>query len=173
MIEKLVKEFEKIRASLAKSKKLIVADIDKIDEKYRTLAQEEKKSLTENLAILNEQLKYYDKMLTGQTVVEETSEESTKEEQEAVIEDTIFPENNEPEEEKVKEDTPAVEEKTEEVAEEPESEDKGMTQEEIVKTLEDAGFVNIDTVVKEENEEDAPAQLNIDENDWPIPDDWK
>ena len=45
--DKLAKEFEKIRASLAKSKKLILADIDKIDEKYRRLAQEEKKSLTE------------------------------------------------------------------------------------------------------------------------------
>ena len=50
MIEKLVKEFEKIYASLGKSKKLILADIDKIDEKYHKLAQEEKKNLTESLA---------------------------------------------------------------------------------------------------------------------------
>ena len=66
MVDKLVKEFEKIRVSLNKSKKLILADIDKIDEKYRKLAQEEKKSLTESLSILNDQLKYYDKMLEGQ-----------------------------------------------------------------------------------------------------------
>ena len=65
MIEKLVKEFEKIYASLGKSKKLILADIDKIDEKYRKLAQEEKKSLTDNLTVLNEQMKYYATMLGG------------------------------------------------------------------------------------------------------------
>lgn len=99
MIEKLVKEFEKIRVSLAKSKKLILADIDKIDEKYRRLAQEEKKSLTESLGILNEQLKYYDNMLSGAPVnAEDTSAEEQKSEEEPKIQDTIFPENNEPEE---------------------------------------------------------------------------
>lgn len=189
MIEKLVKEFEKIRASLTKSKKLIVADIDKIDEKYRRLAQEEKKSLTESLSILNEQLKYYDKMLGGEPVQEESDEENRedsvqsepetnlpepKEEKEAVIEDTIFPENNEPEQ---------VEEKIEE------PEKKGMTQEEIVAGLESAGFVNIDTVVENTEElgewpddENKPAEkkevevskFEIDDNGWPeLPDDWK
>ena len=134
MIEKLAKEFEKIRASLAKSKKLIVADIDKIDEKYRRLAQEEKKSLTENLAILNEQLKYYDKMLGDERVQEEFDTEEhedfehqepatdlpePKEEEEKPIEDTIFPENNEPEHEPMKEEKveEVVEEKAEPVAE--------------------------------------------------------
>lgn len=99
MTEKLAKEFEKIRASLSKSKKLILADIDKIDEKYRRLAQEEKKSLTESLGILNEQLKYYDNMLGGVTEnAEDTSVEEQKPEEEPTIQDTIFPENNEPEE---------------------------------------------------------------------------
>lgn len=99
MTEKLAKEFEKIRASLSKSKKLILADIDKIDEKYRRLAQEEKKNLTENLGILNEQLKYYDNMLGGVSEnTEDTSVEEQKPEEEPTIQDTIFPENNEPEE---------------------------------------------------------------------------
>lgn len=189
MIDKLVKEFEKIRVSLAKSKKLILADIDKIDEKYRKLAQEEKKSLTESLAVLNEQLKYYDKMLDGKPVVEETSEESVDDdtvedapkEEEKAIEDTIFPENNEPEE------TSAEEEK------------KGMTVEEVVSVLEDAGIVNIDTVAEEPKEEpvgsvevsndgwfgenvDDSAKSNeqepipvieTDANGWPMPADWK
>ena len=104
MIEKLVKEFEKIRASLEKSKKLIVADIDKIDEKYRRLAQEEKKSLTENLSVLNEQLKYYDKMLGSNA-------EDAPVEDESVIQDTIFPENNEDDSDKVCE-LPVIEEET-------------------------------------------------------------
>ena len=201
MIEKLAKEFEKIRASLTRSKKLIVADIDKIDEKYRKLAQEEKKNLTENLAVLNEQLKYYDKMLKGEPTVEETDEEPANEEQEAVIQDTIFPENNEPEEEEKKEekeeekpvDLDAEEDAeweqriqsgeikevesgddvsvdNQEPAENAEPEKKGLTKEEIVEKLENAGFVNIDEVA---NQEEAPAQIDVDENDWPIPEDWK
>ena len=98
--EKLAKEFEKIRTSLAKSKKLILADIDKIDEKYRRLAQEEKKSLTESLGILNDQLKYYDNMLgdVSETVEEAPVGEQNTEE-EPKIQDTIFPENNEKEQE--------------------------------------------------------------------------
>lgn len=108
MTDKLVKEFEKIRASLGKSKKLILADIDKIDEKYRKLAQEEKKSLTESLGILNEQLKYYDTLLgdkadaNGEDAVEAV--EDAVEEPE--ITDTIFPENNE---EEVKNETETAE----------------------------------------------------------------
>lgn len=189
MIDKLVKEFEKIRASLAKSKKLILVDIDKIDEKYRKLAQEEKKSLTESLAILNEQLKYYDKMLDGKPVVEETSEESVDadtmedapKEEEKAIEDTIFPENNEPEETSVDE------------------EKKGMIVEEVVSVLEDAGIKNIDTVAEEpkeelaesvevtndgwfgentddsakNNEEEPIPVIETDANGWPMPADWK
>ena len=109
MTEKLAKEFEKIRASLSKSKKLILADIDKIDEKYRRLAQEEKKSLTENLGILNEQLKYYDNMLGGVSEnAEDISAEEQKLEEEPTIQDTIFPENNESEELEKKEEVKEV-----------------------------------------------------------------
>lgn len=116
--DKLAKEFEKIRASLAKSKKLILADIDKIDEKYRRLAQEEKKSLTESLGILNEQLKYYDNMLGGVAEnTEEVSVEEQKPEEEPKIQDTIFPENNEPEEQEEVKETKAVDLDAEEDAE--------------------------------------------------------
>ena len=156
MTEKLVKEFEKIRTSLAKSKKLVLSDIDKIDEKYRKLAQEEKKSLTESLAVLNEQLKYYDKMLNGVPIVEDASdenaeteqvEETPEEEKEAVIEDTIFPENNEPEvKEETKEEKPADPDAGEEWPE--------------------------PTEAKIVDEEPVPA-ITTDDNDWPIPEDWK
>lgn len=177
MIEKLEKEFQKIRASLTKSKKLIVADIDKIDEKYRKLAQEEKRSLTESLAVLNEQLKYYDKMLNGEPIADEnvdadaTEETPEVEEKEAVIEDTIFPENNESEEGEKQEEKSADSDTEENTgAEETEPEKEGLTKEEIVEKLESAGFVNIDEVV---NQEEAPAQIDVDANGWPIPDDWK
>ena len=109
MTEKLIKEFEKIRASLTKSKKLILADIDKIDEKYRRLAQEEKKHLTDNLSVLNEQLKFYDSMCSSPSeylpseAADDAPVEEPKEEVEEKIQDTIFPENNVPDEEDKKE----------------------------------------------------------------------
>ena len=171
MTEKLAKEFEKIRASLSKSKKLILADIDKIDEKYRRLAQEEKKTLTENLGILNEQLKYYDNMLGGTSEnTEDTSVEDQKPEEEPKIQDTIFPENNEPEEQEEANETKAVDLDAEEDAEweqkiqsgeikkvntdavvtedapQPERKKKGLTKEDIVERLEAAGIKNIETV---------------------------
>jgi len=109
MTEKLVKEFEKIRASLAKSKKIILADMEKIDEKYRRLAQEEKKNLTESLTVLNEQLKFYDSKVAKPVVSaddpveepEEEVEEEVTEEEEDTVTDTLFPENNEENEEDV------------------------------------------------------------------------
>ena len=106
MTEKLAKEFEKIRASLTKSKKIILSDMEKIDEKYRRLAQEEKKNLTESLAILNEQLKFYDSKVAKPVVPAddpvdepEEEEEETAEEEEETVTDTLFPENNEENEE--------------------------------------------------------------------------
>jgi len=158
MTEKLAKEFEKIRASLFKSKKLILADIDKIDEKYRRLAQEEKKNLTENLGILNEQLKYYDNMLGGVSEnTEDISVEEQKPEEEPKIQDTIFPENNEPE---TKEETaePAIED-----APQPEKKESGMTKEDIVAGLEAAGFVNIETIAKETKEESKEGNVAVED----------
>ncbi len=188
MIEKLVKEFEKIRTSLAKSKKLIIADIDKIDEKYRKLAQEEKKSLTESLAVLNEQLKYYDKMLSDEPIVEdivdESPEEALKAEEEPVIQDTIFPENNEPE----VESTPTAEKDEKPVFETtyPENDNANEVKEETKTTEEpvpsDGSTTADDSNVEwpepasddnEKKEEEAVPVITTDDNDWPIPEDWK
>lgn len=180
MVDKLVKEFEKIRVSLNKSKKLILADIDKIDEKYRKLAQEEKKSLTESLSILNDQLKYYDKMLEGQTedVAEDSSADETEtevvdnmpSEEEAVV-DTVYPENNIQEEVddvfEQKEDAPA-EDGFKEVTE---------------STWEEAFGDNM--AIDEPSEETAEVQDEVAEEaaanqdtsdineEWPMPEEWK
>lgn len=178
MTEKLVKEFEKIRTSLAKSKKLVLSDIDKIDEKYRKLAQEEKKSLTESLAVLNEQLKYYDKMLNGEPIVEEASdenaeteqaEEAPKEEKEAIIEDTIFPENNEPEE--TKEEKP-VDLDAEEDAEWDEKIQSGEIKE-VKSDIKDTFEGWPESVDEKKQEEEPVPVITTDDNDWPIPEDWK
>lgn len=186
MIEKLVKEFEKIYASLGKSKKLILADIDKIDEKYRKLAQEEKKNLTESLAILNEQMKYYSTILGGNA-----GEAKDEVEEEPAIEDTIFPENN-VQEEKV-ETTATVEKIEEPVFETTETETENEPKEE-TKTIEEPDAADVvpadnsattddvavewpDNAVVEEKEvkkeEDPVAVFTTDDNGWPIPDDWK
>ena len=157
MIDKIVKEYERIYSSISKSKKLIVADIDRIDEEYRKLAQEEKKSLTENLAILNEQLKYYESMLGKNAVAEDTTVEEPNEEEEEKIQDTIFPENNEPEEK--------PEEKVEEKPAEPKK--KGLTKEDIINGLESAGIVSLDTVV-EEKKDVVPAADTVEWNPEPV-----
>ncbi len=186
MIEKLVKEFEKIYASLGKSKKLILADIDKIDEKYRKLAQEEKKNLTDSLAILNEQMKYYSTILGGNAG--EAKDEVVEEE--PAIEDTIFPENN-VQEEKV-EVTATVEKIEEPVFETTETETENEPKEE-TKTIEEPVAADVvpadssatadnvavewpDNAVEEKEvkkEEEPVAVFATDDNGWPIPDDWK
>lgn len=179
MTEKLVKEFEKIRTSLAKSKKLVLSDIDKIDEKYRKLAQEEKKSLTESLAVLNEQLKYYDKMLDGEPIVEETDEKSeyvepdpVEEAPEMTIQDTIFPENNEPETKDEKREEKSVDLDAEEDAEWDEKIQSGEIKE--VKSDVEDTFEGWPEPVEEKKQEEEPVPvITTDDNDWPIPEDWK
>lgn len=189
MIEKLVKEFEKIYASLGKSKKLILADIDKIDEKYRKLAQEEKKSLTDNLAVLNEQMKYYSTMLGNEAEEAQGDEKSEYVEPDPVeeipelkIQDTIFPENN------------VEEEKTEELAFETTYPEKEDEHKEETKTVEESDAADVvpadssataddvavewpDNAVVEEKEvkkeEEPVAVFETNDDGWPIPDDWK
>ena len=101
--------------------------------------------------------------------------------------DTIFPENNEPEvKEEVSTDAvvaedapqpkPAKEEK-------PKEEKNGLTTEDIVETLENAGFKNVEDVVEpapaESAIEDIPevsgadwgnseGEQKVDENGWPV-----
>ena len=179
MTEKLAKEFEKIRASLIKSKKIILADIDKIDEKYRKLAQEEKKSLTENLSVLNGQLKYYDSMFVSnegemKEVEEEPeeAEEEEKEEEEETVKDTLFPDNNEEEEEK-----PA------EVDEETEGPDIVSAPDEPLFTAEhnDSPVAEPDEESEEKEEEEEEWHEVSNEDDpnpeaegWPsMPEEWK
>lgn len=171
MIEKLVKEFEKIRVSLAKSKKLILADIDKIDEKYRRLAQEEKKSLTESLGILNEQLKYYDNMLGGVSeTTEEAPEDEQKTEEEPKIQDTIFPENNEFEETEKQEEAKEAEVNTDAVVTEDVPQPEKVADVKNIETMaEDAPSEQAIEDIPELNspEWNEPNNVNTDDDGWP------
>lgn len=106
------------------------AALDVIDEKYRKIIAEEKKTLKANLSEYKSQLKQYEKMFSAfdstavkevlgdfeTTVTEEEQEvetDVTNNQEEPVIMDSIFPENNEPEPEEAVSST--VEESTEEV----------------------------------------------------------
>lgn len=116
---KLLKDLTSIYSSSNKAKKSVIAELAKIDEKYRKLAEQEKAQLNKTLDMLDAQLKYYGALLNldGAAVVDVPESVQTEEvEEEAKIEDTIFPENNEQAEEIAEE---AVEEKTEEPAEQP------------------------------------------------------
>ena len=117
------------------------AELDAIDEKYRKIIEDEKKSLKEQLSEIKAQQKVWEKMLNNLIPNEaEAAPVEKKEDEPEVVVDTLFPENNEelpaeeeiPAEEPVKEDTAvaledfpfASEEKhTEKVAEAVEEED--------------------------------------------------
>ena len=181
MVEKLAKEFEKIRTSLNKSKKFILADIDKIEEKYRKLADAEKKSLMDSLSVLNDQLKYYDAMLGNQdnAVVDESDSEAEEftdndnlpSADEAVV-DTVYPENN------AQEEADDVFEQVDEV-----SAEEGFK--EITEaTWEEAFGENMDSEDSSESEaepktddavEEAAAESDTSDisEEWPMPEEWK
>ena len=62
--KKLIKEFNNMLASSEKARKLVQSEIEKVDEKYRKLAEEEKKELNATADMLDSQIKYYKTILT-------------------------------------------------------------------------------------------------------------
>ena len=189
--KKYLKDVSSLYSTAQRVKKYVIAELDKIDEKYRKIIAEEKKNLNEQLEVLNSQIQFYASIVGAGEKAEEAPVEEQKEEVEEEIQDTIFPENNEPAEENKEE---SEDEKTEEEPapvpadgddatdsvlsdwpdEQVQEKAKGMIVEEVVEKLEDAGFVNIDTVVKEEeNEEESVPTFETNDDGWPIPEDWK
>lgn len=100
--KKLLKEFAAIYAASNRAKQAAVAELGRIDEKYKRLAEEEKKSLNELVESLDNQLAYYGPILGNDPEVKapraEEPEKQPEPEEEPVIQDTLFPENNEPDE---------------------------------------------------------------------------
>ena len=100
--KKYLKDVSSMYATAQRVKKYVVAELDKIDEKYRKIIAEEKKKLNEQLEVLNAQIKFYAGIVSPEeTPTPEESEPKVEQtlavEEEPVITDTIFPENNEPE----------------------------------------------------------------------------
>ena len=101
--KKYLKDVASMYSTAQRVKKYVVAELDKIDEKYRKIIAEEKKRLNEQLDVLNAQIKFYAGIVSPEeTPASEDSEPKAEQmpavEEEPVITDTIFPENNEPEE---------------------------------------------------------------------------
>lgn len=159
---KFLKEIKTLIASTNKALSIAKSEIDKVDAKYKALAEQEKKGLTNTVKMLEAQLDAYSKL-----TVEETVE--TTEEKETIV-DTIFPENTE--------DTKAtniieVEENTEDLPEDLPAETEEIT---IEKTTEEP--FEDDTVSEAEELADAEAETSAEttaaEDEWPeFPTEWK
>lgn len=94
--KKFLKEISNIFTAADKAKKVVLSEMDKIDEKYRKLAEEEKKQLNSILANLNEQIKLYGPMVNGDKVDDApvAPEESAASSEEEKVVDTIYEDNN-------------------------------------------------------------------------------
>lgn len=171
-------------------------DLEVIDEKYRKLIAEEKKTLKSNLTEYKAQLKQYEKMFAtfDSTAVKEVLgdfESSSTEEEEPTVFDTVYPENNETEEpvesateaDAVSADSVSATaevdaaEPVELTPEQKEAEDMAMSGEPMQAIEEEkqeiASVENSDVAWPVEEEKEV-AVITNDDNGWPdFPEDWK
>ena len=172
--KKLAKEFATIFASTNKAKQLAVAELGKIDEKYRKLAEKEKESLNETVKMLDTQLNYYGNLLglnAGETPVQEEVAEEPEvvgnlEVKEDEIVDTIFPENNE---EEVKNETEVVEAPVEAAGTDPVRPDDAPAADKYADIWPDGGDQSADEKPAEvkNREFPNPENVTIGEDGWP------
>ena len=170
---KLAKELSSIYSSSNKAKKSVVAELAKIDEKYKKLAEQEKAQLNKTLEMLDNQLKYYGTLLglsddaVEEKVEEAVVEEPEKVEEEPVIEDTVFEENNE--KAKVDDDADELPFK-EDVVEETVAEESPVEE----KKDEYSDIWPDDSENSGKSEEKESEEKAGDEDEWPaFPEDWK
>lgn len=163
--------------------KSVESEISVIDEKYRKLAEEEKKHLTAELASLKSEKKVWDKMFkafSDEDVKEAlgedepefdgagfTAEDNTPVEEEKVV-DTIFPENNI--EEAVEE---TVEDQNESVAVEDIPEVSSENTAEDVPVTEGDPWEDMPATEDEKPKVNDLGEVNVDDG-WPdFPEEWK
>ena len=119
--KKLAKEFKNIVASSEKAKKVIVSELDKIDAKYKALAEKEKAELNEALKNLEAMIAAYAPMLESESVSDEAVDDALPFDE--TVEDTN--------------DEAKVEEAESEKEDEPEVDGAGFTEEDNVKSEEE------------------------------------
>lgn len=136
--KKLIKEINTIIASSTKAMEITRQEIEKVDAKYKALADKEKADLEKLLKMQEGQISAYKSMVcftdepeapaekTANGVVEETEKEPVEEK----VVDTIFPENNEEEtsEEETSEDETAEPETASEPKPEAETSEWGASE---------------------------------------------
>lgn len=154
--KKLAKEFKNIIASSEKAKKVIVSELDKIDAKYKALAEKEKAELNDALKNLDAMIAVYAPMFEQEAVSEETVDDSL------------------PFDEIVSEDA-----NDEAVVEEPEAEEAAETVvEDEAPEFDGAGFTDNDSVQEPEEEledlpEDDEEKSEDSDDDWgSFPKEW-
>lgn len=155
MIEnkKFAKQLKTIISSSEEAKKIAEAELQKIDEKYKALAEQEKRSIRQQIDMLDKVISSFAQTNEVEPVVEETPV-APEAEAPAEIVDTLFPENNEQESTESEESAP-VEEPVAEMPEEKES--------------------PVEVSQSEEAEEDDSLSFagDNDDPDWDYPEEWK
>ena len=155
MIEnkKFAKQLKTIISSSEEAKKIAEAELQKIDEKYKALAEQEKRSIRQQIDMLDKVISSFAQTNEAEPVVEETPV-APEAEAPAEIVDTLFPENNEQESTESEEFAPAEEP----VAEMPEEKESP-----------------VEVSQSEEAEEDDSLSFagDNDDPDWDYPEEWK
>lgn len=155
MIEnkKFAKQLKTIISSSEEAKKIAEAELQKIDEKYKALAEQEKRSIRQQIDMLDKVISSFAQTNEVEPVVEETPV-APEAETPAEIVDTLFPENNEQESTESEEFAPAEEP----VAEMPEEKESP-----------------VEVSQSEEAEEDDSLSFagDNDDPDWDYPEEWK
>lgn len=155
MIEnkKFAKQLKTIISSSEEAKKIAEAELQKIDEKYKALAEQEKRSIRQQIDMLDKVISSFAQTNEAEPVVEEAPV-APEAETPAEIVDTLFPENNEQESTEPEESAP-VEEPVTEMPEEKES--------------------PVEASQSEEAEEDDSLSFagDNDDPDWDYPEEWK
>lgn len=180
--KKLLKNFKSILSSSVSAKEILTSELEKIDEKYRKLAEAEKSDIAEQMAILDDQIKLYSALLTD-TTQENVVEETVSAEEEAVV-DTIYEDNNvedSSEEDVTQQELDSLSEHLEEsagVATEDNIDDSAWADAfgDNLATEEESSDVAVEEVVEESAEETAATETTEKEDvsdEWPMPEDWK
>lgn len=164
--KKLLKSYKSILSSSLCAKELVTLEMEKVDEKYRKLAEAEKADLSNMLEMLDSQISLYSSFLADDAPTQEepntaAAPEEPEAEPEKVV-DTIYEENN------AEDDAPVVEETVSETVEnDPFSE--------VANSPWDAETVD-SNVVEEADNNEAEPEIKAEDSDvndgWPMPENW-
>lgn len=168
--KKITKEISNLLTSSDKARKAISAEIDKIDAKYKALAEKEKSKLSKMLKSIEEQMESYKTLLGLGDEVEpeaETEEPEIVEEEEKVV-DNLFPENNV--------EKPANEDKGEDYITQQEIDNRNLhfPEDKIIPAEPESESEKTTDEWPVEDNDEPVQESDQDDNSWPtFPEEWK